>query len=153
MRARAIARLWPAARENGTVPRVGDDSVTDSAAPAFASPHDFLASVREAYRRRVFDEEPDREFETLTVEDLRKHGLPRLGPGENYDRIVDQLAEVIARCVHALYERDLAVSCAIGALEDPSVNARCIRSPKGLYAAVIHYGLMNLLHKHTKPLS
>jgi hypothetical protein len=45
---------------------------------------------------------------------------------------------------------EVAQSYAIGPLSHPSVNARCFRSKEGHYAIVLHHGLMNLLHKHSK---
>ncbi len=90
----------------------------------------------------------------LTEKDLERHGFSLAEViADPYGHVIRELGNAIAPAFEDRYGVNLGEKCALGALGHPSVNARCFRSPEGLYAIVLHFGLMNLLHKHTKLLT
>jgi hypothetical protein len=106
--------------------------------------------VREGYARLDRDAQPDQGLAELTELDLKKRGLELPDSDEAYGVVVARISDEIATACSEVWSRDLRERCAMGPLRHPSVNARCFRSPNGVYALVIHHGLMNLLHKYTK---
>jgi uncharacterized protein YjiS (DUF1127 family) len=128
----------------------GHEAADGERVPTAQTPTEFLARVREAYAQLDRDEEPDRALLELTRRDLEKLGVELAEPGENYGLIVAAIADEIAAACSAVWGCDLTERCAIGPLRHPAVNARCFKGPGGIYALVIHHGLMNLLHKYTK---
>jgi hypothetical protein len=114
------------------------------------TPAEFLAHVQQTYARLDRDPDPHRELLELTRADLRKLGRDLPDPDAPYAEIVAAIsADIVAACSE-LWGTNLSERCAIGPLQHPTVNARCFKSPDGVYALVIHHGLMNLLHKYTK---
>ena len=80
-------------------------------------------------------------------------GIERPDPADPYQAVVRGLAEDVTGIFRTHCDIDVSRSCAIGPLEDESVNARCFRSPEGHYAIVLNHGLMNILHKRSKLLT
>lgn len=120
--------------------------------PDFASPTEYLQFVLAAYQRPWEGVVPDPEWMRLTGERLSKLGS-QLGIEHGTAMVVASLSEDVAASFRRRHGIDIIASCAIGVLDDPTVNARCFRSPGGHYAIVLHRGIMNLLHKHTKLLT
>jgi hypothetical protein len=115
------------------------------------TPGEFLGKVRDAFTEIYRDAEPDEQLRDLTRRDLEKLGVTLAAdPDDGYARVVAAISEEISSACAELYDVDLSADCAIGTLTHPKVNARCFRSPEGVYALVIHHGLMGLLHKFTK---
>jgi hypothetical protein len=114
------------------------------------TPAEYLGEVRSAYAALTYDDQPDETLLELTKRDLEKLGTELPRPGDGYDAPVGAIAEEIETACIQLWSVNLSERCSIGPLEHPSVNARCFRSPEGIYALVIHHGLMNILHKSTK---
>jgi hypothetical protein len=126
-------------------------SETSPAGPAETlSPPEYLSAVREAYSQLYADEKPDEAFHESTLRDLEKLGVVLAGPYDGYDRAAEAISDKVVAACKRLYDVDLANECALGPLMHPSVNARCFRNRQGVYALVIHHGLMALLHKYTK---
>jgi hypothetical protein len=122
----------------------------DQRVPRPQTPAEYLEQVREAYARLDRDPDPDRELLELTRVDLEKRGLELPDPDEAYGVVVAAISDEIVAACSETWSVDLSERCAIGPLRHPAVNARCFKSPDGVYALVIHHGLMNLLHKYTK---
>jgi hypothetical protein len=117
------------------------------------TPAEFLAEIRFSYALRVSDLElQDPELLRLTEDALKRSGEALPDPADPYAVVIKGLGDRLVRSFADRYQADFA-NCAIGALEHPTVNARCFRSPAGLYAIVLHHGLMALLHKYTKLLA
>lgn len=128
--------------------------MTTAPTPKFASPSEFLEQIRLACEvGAVKDEWPENEMQRLTREDLERHGVSPSDMADPYRKVIDDLVGEISGGFKSQYDVDISDSCAFGALQHPAVNARCFYSGNGLYAIVLHYGLMNLLHKHTKLLT
>jgi hypothetical protein len=89
----------------------------------------------------------------LTKQQMKALEIRPPDPANPYDVVVRQLADRIADGFKSRRDIDSTGFCAIGPLNDPTVNARCFRSAEGFYAIVMHHGLMNLLHKHSKLLT
>jgi hypothetical protein len=149
--ARAIPPLCFAGLAAGHTSRVAEDSTEGAAvAPTAQTPSEFLAHVRALYARIDRDDEPDQQFKKLTDDDLAKRGVTLADPSDGYAIVVDAIAEDIAAACVEGWSVDLTERCAIGDLRHLAVNARCFKSPSGVYALVIYHGLMNLMHKYTK---
>jgi hypothetical protein len=122
--------------------------------PRFSTPTEYLRYLRSAYAiRRQAPATPHEELRRLTRESLDDLGLPHPDPQDPYGMVLQQLADQAEAGFRARDGIEVSESCAIGPLDDPSVNARCFRSDEGHYAIVLHHGLMNLLHKHSKLLT
>ena len=121
--------------------------------PRFSTPAEFLQYVRSAYTIRQGHATPDHKMLRLNRESLDTLGLPRPDPADPYGMVVRQLADQVTTGFRSRDGIDVSESCAIGPLDHASVNARCFRSDEGHYAIVLHHGLMNLLHKHSKLLT
>jgi hypothetical protein len=80
----------------------------------------------------------------------RRLGGPYPDRANPYGWVVENLTSDVVSHMQSRLSAEVAQSCAIGPLSHPSVNARCFRSKEGRYAIVLHHGLMNLLHKHSK---
>lgn len=119
----------------------------------FSTPPEYLQYVRAAYARPYTRGAPDPEMHRLTRLDIEKYGVPLPDPSDPYRHVVRELADRAAATVMARRGVDITTRCAIGPLDEPSVNARCFRSANGFYAIVLHHGLMLLLHKHSKLLT
>jgi hypothetical protein len=123
--------------------------------PSFATPSEYLDQIRFAYALRRSEVVPsESEMMRLTEKDLGRHGFSLAEvTADPYGHVIREIRDAISGVFDNDYGVSLSEECAIGALEHPSVNARCFRSPEGHYAIVLHFGLMNLLHKHTKLLT
>ena len=121
--------------------------------PEFATPSEFLEHVRSAYAVPRAHATPDREMLRLTHASLEELGLPPPDPANPYDTVIRDLTDQVAAGFQSRCGVDVSQSCGIGALDHPSVNARCFRSRHAHYAIVLHHGLMTLLHKHSKLLT
>jgi len=120
----------------------------------FASPSEFLEEIRLAFAVKGADVDlTENEMHRLTNEDMMRLGIPPPDPRDPYGLVIENLVERVSAGFQSRYQVDPREGCAFGALEHPSVNARCFRSSNGLYAIVIQDGLMNLLHKRTKLLT
>jgi hypothetical protein len=122
-------------------------------APHFSTPSEYLDYLRRAHARRSVHASPDHEMLRLTRLDMETLGVSLPDPTSPYDMVVRHLADRVAAGFSSRCGIDVATSCAIGPLDDSSVNARCFRSAEGHYAIVLHHGLMNILHKHSKLLT
>jgi hypothetical protein len=119
----------------------------------FSTPSEYLQYVRAAYARPYTRGAPDPEMHRLARLDIEKYGVPLPDPSDPYRHVVRELADRAAATVMARRGVDITTRCAIGSLDEPSVNASCFRSANGFYAIVLHHGLMLLLHKHSKLLT
>lgn len=115
---------------------------------------EFLEQIRLDFSIQAANvERPETEMDRLTKEDLERHGIPLSVLADPYRKVIDDLVDEISGGFKSRYDVDIFDSCAFGPLQHPSVNARCFYDGTGLYAVVLHYGLMNLLHKYTKLLT
>jgi hypothetical protein len=76
-------------------------------------------------------------------------------PGEierpaGLETAVAEIAEKLGTSLAPADRSRLSQQVAIGGLDNSSVNAACIKSPDGVFAIVVNYGLMMFLHKFTK---
>jgi hypothetical protein len=118
------------------------------------TPAEYLAEIRLAYSLRRHElEVQDPEFLRLTESALKELGenLPNLS--DPFGPVMEAFVDELATPFKEAFQVDIRTVCAIGSLEHPVVNARCFRSLEGVYAIVLHHGLMDFLHKYTKLLA
>jgi hypothetical protein len=120
----------------------------------FSSPSEFLSYVRVAYSIPIpgDDDAMDKVWEVASAE-LKQHSgqtLPRPDPEDPYGPAIEELNDALLKHLTPDQRTKFQRKCAFGALDHPSVNAFCVRSPDEFYAMVLHHGLMNFYHKFIK---
>lgn len=125
----------------------------DRSGPRFSTPGEFLEYVRMTFAAARLDAVPDRELLRLTHADMDRLGGLWPDPTDPYGWVIRTLVDEVSVGFRSRCGIDVSESCAIGPLDNPSVNASCLRSDEGHYAIVLYHGLMNLLHKHSKLLT
>jgi hypothetical protein len=121
------------------------------------TPEDFLAAVRKhladhslaaAYQQGV----KDPAFAEIVRERAAAggHDVGQIFGSFGLDTVVAGIAEKLVTSLAPAHRDRLNQQVAIGGLDDAAVNAACLKSPDGVFAIVVNYGLMMFLHKYTK---
>lgn len=117
----------------------------------FSGPEDFLKVIRTAHERPLSFADPwDTEFGRITGEELKHHGLELSSQRESFSIIMNELLVEAFMFYSPDQRQSIQNYCAIGALDLPTVEAFCAKSPEGYFAIVVSHGLMGFIHKYLK---
>jgi hypothetical protein len=95
---------------------------------SFSTPSEFLHYIQACYARPPTPGPPDEEMHRLTREDMLRQGIRLPDTGGPYDLVLRELSSRVAATVLKQRSARITQFSAIGALDDPSVNAGCYRS-------------------------